>query len=263
MQLPVRRGRRVLEIGCGTGGRARELAHFSDVDVVGVDADASNIELARICTENAQLSHCVSFIQASMETLCAVFEDNSFDAVFSVESITSSGHFDAACSQVRRILKPGGKFAFYRWCMSDAWDAGRMDHRQVWQQLGQAILSHGQPLQVQSIDNTTAALGLAGFSLCHSEDLAKRVDDVPWYHTLEELEHGRPIEAVSWAWWNEGPNAEPAEHAQDRNRSLYFAVRTILKAGRLGLLTPMALFVVQKNSDAQTLSRAAVSSGCE
>ncbi|GBE78991.1 predicted protein [Sparassis crispa] len=259
MQLPVRRGMRVLEIGCGTGGRARELAHFSDVKVVGVDADSSNIELARICTENAQLSHRVSFTQASMETLCAVFEDNTFDAVFSVESITNSAHFDVICSQVRRILKPGGKFAFYRWCMSDTWDAARMDHRQIYQQLGEAIFSHGQPLRVQSIENTNAALGLAGFSLCHSEDLARRIDDVPWYHTLEELEHGHLDEGLSWAWWNEGPDAGPATQAQARNQSLDFAIRTILKAGRQGLLTPMALFVVQKNSDIQPLSHAAMS----
>jgi SAM-dependent methyltransferase len=102
------RGRRVLDVGCGTGV---DLVRFAraGAEAFGVDVASAGIALAR---QNAAHQHLpVHLAVADGEDL--PFPDDSFDYVFAhgVVQYTSDGR--ALVEQCRRVLKPGG-IAFFQ-----------------------------------------------------------------------------------------------------------------------------------------------------
>jgi SAM-dependent methyltransferase len=97
--LDGRRGLRILDAGCGTGGTTIELRRFGDV--VGVDLAWEALEPAR----GRGLSR---LTRGSIERL--PFGDGSFDAVTSFEVVYHLGVANdrLALAEAHRVLKPGG-----------------------------------------------------------------------------------------------------------------------------------------------------------
>ena len=71
---------RVLDVGCGVGGPAREIARFADVNVVGLNNNDFQIQRARKYTARAGLSNQVTFAKGDFMKLAEQFGENSFDA---------------------------------------------------------------------------------------------------------------------------------------------------------------------------------------
>jgi sterol 24-C-methyltransferase len=78
--MKLRPGMRVLDVGCGIGGPAREIAIFSDVHVVGVNNNNFQIGRAQRYTEKAGLSSQVEFVKGDFMLLSEQFGEGSFDA---------------------------------------------------------------------------------------------------------------------------------------------------------------------------------------
>lgn len=112
-KLNLRPGMRVLEVGCGRGTAAVELATFANVSVVGIDGDASLIEYASRCAQMAGVSTRTSFVIGSMASLMHQFATGSFDAIYSIESLKESSTFQEIYGQVGSLLKNGGTLAVY------------------------------------------------------------------------------------------------------------------------------------------------------
>lgn len=62
--LKLQRGMKVLDVGCGVGGPAREIANFTGCYVVGLNNNGYQIDRARGHAERAGLSDQVSFIKS-------------------------------------------------------------------------------------------------------------------------------------------------------------------------------------------------------
>jgi SAM-dependent methyltransferase len=97
-------GRRVLEIGCGTGLFTEYFA-ATGADVTAVDISADLLALAR--QRRGHLPN-VRFIEAQFETLGDV---EPFDAVIG-SSVLHHLELDAALSCMRRLLKPAARLSF-------------------------------------------------------------------------------------------------------------------------------------------------------
>ncbi|MBI4327871.1 MAG: class I SAM-dependent methyltransferase [Chloroflexi bacterium] len=105
-------GGRVLEVGCGRGvGVQIILERFGAASVEAIDLDPSMIESARRRLAARGLVEVrlsvgdVTRIQAS---------DATFDAVFDFGAIHLEPEWPRALAEVRRVLKPGGRF-FFEW----------------------------------------------------------------------------------------------------------------------------------------------------
>lgn len=61
--LNLQPGMKVLDVGCGVGGPAREIATFADCHVVGLNNNAYQIERAKKHTRDAGLESKVEFVQ--------------------------------------------------------------------------------------------------------------------------------------------------------------------------------------------------------
>ncbi|WP_298397385.1 class I SAM-dependent methyltransferase [uncultured Azonexus sp.] len=101
-------GMRVLEVGSGRGGGSSYLCRYHEPsEVVGVDYSGSAVRLATRLHAGVKG---LSFVEGDAERL--PFEDNSFDVVINVESSHCYANMSAFLGEVRRVLKPGGRFGW-------------------------------------------------------------------------------------------------------------------------------------------------------
>jgi SAM-dependent methyltransferase len=101
-------GRDVLDLGCGQGVLARELARLGRA-VLGVDASIELLRIAQTYEERMPLG--VRFVQDDAETLASL-TDQSFDGVASNLALTDLERLEDAFLAVHRVLRPGAWFAF-------------------------------------------------------------------------------------------------------------------------------------------------------
>ncbi len=93
-------GKKILDVGCGPRG-SLEWAP-SSADCFGLDP------LANQYLKLNKGKHRMKYVPAAAELM--PFESNSFDLVSSFNSLDHVDDFDAAISEICRVLKPGGDF---------------------------------------------------------------------------------------------------------------------------------------------------------
>ncbi|KAG8872878.1 Delta(24)-sterol C-methyltransferase [Tulasnella sp. 331] len=180
-QMKLKPGMKVLDVGCGVGGPAREIARFSGAHITGLNNNDFQVGRARKYTADARLSDTVNFIKGDFIKLSDQFGENSFDAAYAIEATVHAPTFESVYSQIFSVLKPGGVFGVYEWVMTDKYDASDPDHRRIAHgiQIGDGIA------EMRTRTDARKALVTVGFQIEHDEDLADRPDPVPWYYPLE------------------------------------------------------------------------------
>lgn len=106
--MQLRPGMRVLDVGCGVGGPAREIARFADVNIVGVNNNDFQLGRARKYAEAAGLSEQLEFVKGDFMKLSETFGENSFDAVYAIEATVHAPTFEGVYGEIFKVLKPGG-----------------------------------------------------------------------------------------------------------------------------------------------------------
>jgi SAM-dependent methyltransferase len=107
--VDVQDGWTMLDVGCGGGFTIRRLLKQSkDAQVYGIDISEESVAKAK--KVNAEVLDKQVFItQGSAEKL--PYEDKKFDLVTAVETVYFWPNLPDCLQEVRRVLKPGGKFA--------------------------------------------------------------------------------------------------------------------------------------------------------
>ena len=105
----VQDGWTMLDVGCGGGFTIRRLLNRSkNAQVYGIDISEESVTKAR--QVNAEvLDKQVYVTQGSAEQL--PYNDEMFDLVTAVETVYFWPNLPDCLQEVRRVLKPGGKFA--------------------------------------------------------------------------------------------------------------------------------------------------------
>lgn len=106
--MQLKPGMRVLDIGCGIGGPAREIARFADVEIVGINNNEFQVGRARTKTARAGLQDQLKFVKGNFMALEEQFGPNSFDAVYAIEATCHAPTFEGVYGEVMKVLKPGG-----------------------------------------------------------------------------------------------------------------------------------------------------------
>jgi len=95
----ISRGKKVLDLGCGTGNIAYQIKNTIDADLIGVDASLAMLKVAK---------------NKSLEVLCTdidnqrlPFHDGSFDAIIGAYVIHQLKNLDFLLSECYRVLRNG------------------------------------------------------------------------------------------------------------------------------------------------------------
>ncbi|CZT48436.1 probable DELTA(24)-STEROL C-METHYLTRANSFERASE (ERG6) [Rhynchosporium secalis] len=177
-KIGIKDGDKVLDVGCGVGGPAREIAKFTGAHITGLNNNDYQIERATRYAQKEGLSHQLDFVKGDFMQMS--FPENSFDCVYAIEATVHAPSLEGVYSQIFKVLKPGGVFGVYEWLMTDKYDNDNPRHREI--RLG-IELGDGISNMVK-ISEGLRAIKAAGFELELHEDLAKRPDATPWYYPL-------------------------------------------------------------------------------
>jgi ubiquinone/menaquinone biosynthesis C-methylase UbiE len=110
--LPPLREMRVLDVGCGTGAIAREVAgRVAPGEVVGLDRDPEQLAAARELAEGAGIA--LTLTLGSVEEL--PFRDRSFDAAYCRFLLEHLPDPLRAITEMARVVRPGGWICALEW----------------------------------------------------------------------------------------------------------------------------------------------------
>lgn len=112
--LPLRRGMRVLEIGCGPGAATREVVRRIGVGhVLGIDRSARAIDQARAASQVEVASGLMSFRCVDAESFRLLDGEKPFDLAFAVRVGALDGRYPVAgklvLARLAVSLAPAGR----------------------------------------------------------------------------------------------------------------------------------------------------------
>jgi sterol 24-C-methyltransferase len=270
---------KVLDVGCGVGGPAREIVKFAGCHVTGLNINEYQVQRATHYAAKEGLSHKLDFVQADFMVLFLTlnlprsfapltfpclqkipFPENSFDAVYAIEATVHAPSLQDVYSEIFRVLRPGGAFGVYEWLMTDKYDNDNMEHRRI-----RLDIEQGDGIaQMVKISEGLNAIKSAGFELELHHDLAADDDGpAPWYWPLgTDLRHAQTLwDAITVLRMNKWGRV--ASHSfmsvletirflpagtRQTAESLGRAADALVAGGKQQLFTPMYLMVARKPS---------------
>uniref|UniRef100_A0A453J4G3 Methyltransferase n=1 Tax=Aegilops tauschii subsp. strangulata TaxID=200361 RepID=A0A453J4G3_AEGTS len=247
LQLELKPGMKVLDVGCGIGGPLREIARFSSTSVTGLNNNDYQITRGKALNRSVGLGATCDFVKADFMKM--PFSDNTFDAVYAIEATCHAPDPVGCYKEIYRVLKPGQCFAVYEWCITDHYDPNNATHKRIKDEIE---LGNGLP-DIRSTRQCLQAVKDAGFEVIWDKDLAED-SPLPWYLPLDPSRFslssfrlttvGRII-TRNMVKVLEYVGLAP-EGSQRVSSFLEKAAEGLVEGGKKEIFTPMYFFVVRK-----------------
>ncbi|GAB5435854.1 class I SAM-dependent methyltransferase [Falsiruegeria mediterranea] len=205
------KGKHILDIGCGSGAIAVLLAGEMEAGkVTGIDVEAPVCEAARQRVRDAGLEGRVEIIEVSPGPM--PFDAETFDVVFSKDSIIHIPDKAALAAEVLRVLKPGGMFAASDWLTNHDGDMSP--------EMAHYVKMEDLEFQMASPAKYRVAMEEAGF------EAVELVNRNPWYAQVSAAEFAE-LTGPNRAKWEARHGADFIKHQIE----IWDAMQPVLKSG--------------------------------
>jgi tocopherol O-methyltransferase len=154
-------GCRILDVGCGFGASSIYLAKNYDAEATGITISPVQLEMASkaASTENVKVKFLLMDAQA-------INIDQSFDVVWSVESISHYQNKERFFASAARLLKPGGTLAIIDWFKKE--NLEQAEHKKFIQPIEKGVL-----VELQTMEEYKTILASNRLQIIQSEILNK------------------------------------------------------------------------------------------
>lgn len=175
-------GDKVLDLGCGIGGPALNIAAHSGASVTGINITPFQIEIAQARAKEQGLDDRVRFVEGDFMNM--PFEDNWFDAAYALEAACHAPDMEALFREVARVVKPGGLFLGQDECCKN--EISSEEYDEFIEPINRAnALPH-----LLQLRDYSPLLSSAGFIIEVAESLFDRGNIVPFVEFLANQLHG-------------------------------------------------------------------------
>lgn len=114
---PMKRPKKVVDVGCGIGGSSRYIARKYEADCQGITLSPVQAQRAQALADAQGLADKVSFRVA--DALNQPFHDAQFDLVWSMESGEHMPDKAKFVNELARVAAPGATIIIVTWCHRD------------------------------------------------------------------------------------------------------------------------------------------------
>lgn len=164
--LGLDKGGCALDIGCGRGRVAGDMAAYPGAKVIGINIDPAQVAIGNQFAAAHGLQGQCQFEIGDMNDLPLPFPDGGFEAIYHIQAFTYSRDLEGLFRDIHRLLKPGGKFACLDWVTLPDYDPGNPRHVDLMRRIKPLIGAIGTPTSKQYV----ALLERAGFDILVSEN---------------------------------------------------------------------------------------------
>lgn len=248
--LQLKPGMEAADFGCGVAGPLVAIAKSTGASVTGINFNSYQIARGRQRVAQAGLEQTCRFLYA--DYMDVPLEDEVFDAIYTFEAVCHAPNKLLLFEQMRRLLRPGGEVALVEWCLTDRFDAGDAQHRDI----RSRIETNNATPDLLTTEQQVETIRQAGFEIIQAVDLQAEHGDAgtPWYMALQ----GRDLSFSSWARTPAGRTVTanvtkllerlriaPAG-TSDTAEFLNVAADALVESGELGIFTPSFLVHARK-----------------
>lgn len=237
-------GKTALDMGCGLGGAARDIARISQGKVLGVTLSQAEVDRANALNREQNLDHLCEVTQGDY-TQNLPFPDNFLASAYSIYSLKyiSNDLLPKVFGHVHRVMEPNARYVVYDAVLTSKYDANNPQHRALVERIEFVT---GMPPLHSSEDLINAARSV-GLSLLSETEISK---ELGWSYfftenkllasTLRSRAVGSAISGLETA------RLFPKGFSEFYNIFIAGTVNALVDADRLGIVSFSRLFVFGK-----------------
>lgn len=241
---------KVLDVGCGVMGPARNIARLSGAKITGLTINHHQIGRCNKLNNASTVGHLLDVKQGDFMNI--PYPDNTFDKMYAIEALCHAPSVVDVYKQILRKLKPGGRACFYEWAMTDKYVPSNPEHVKI-----KEMIEYGNSItRLCTTKEIDQAIEASGFIREETIDLANTKhfgNNFPWYATLEsgwslsQIRHTKVSRTLMRYLLTTLETIGLVKKGVVKTQKiLLVAADGLVAGGRLGIFTPMYMVVVRK-----------------
>ncbi len=248
-KLGINNNDKVLDVGCGVMGPARNIARLTGADITGITINEYQIQRCKEINATTAYNPLLHPIQGDYMNM--PFPNNTFDKMYAIEALCHAPNLEGVYEQIYQKLKPGGKAVFYQWAMTDKYDASNAEHVEA-----KKMIEYGNSItRLKTIKEIDRELANSNLQVLETIDLAvEKVDNnVPWYATLQsgwslsQIRHTKVSRTFVGMMLRTFESLRILPKGISKTQKvLLIAADGLVDGGIMEIFTPMYMILVQK-----------------